>query len=282
MIHIALLTFKELMRRRFFAGAALATALLVGITGWGFAYLSRIRFAHGAPVTHVELLTMTAVLLILIAYLFSFLFAIAAVFIAAPSLSNDIESGVLLPVLTRPISRRAILAGKSIALAIVIAAYGYITGVCEFAVVRATTGYMPPHPAAMLGFLSISGIVMVALAVALSTRMPAIGASIVAIVLFIIARLGGIAQNIGTYYENEAVRHAGTITQLLLPSDAMWQAALFRIEPAGMIAGLAHTHTWPGPFFTTAPPPASMLVWTIAWILAISLVAARSFELKDV
>ena len=282
MIHIVFLTFKELMRRRFFAGAAIATALLVGITGWGFVYLNGIHTAHGAPVTHLEVLTMTAVLLILIAYLFSFLLAMAAVFIAAPSLANDIESGVLLPVLTRPMSRTEILAGKAVALAIVVAAYAFVTGAGEFVVVHAATGYLPPHPAEMLAFLALSGIVMIALALLLSTRIPALAASIVAIVLFIIARLGGIAQSIGTYYENETVRHAGTITQLLLPSDAMWQAALYRMEPASMIASFSSAHVWPGPFFVTAPPPTAMLVWTIAWISAMGLLAARSFELRDV
>ncbi len=281
MTHVVRLTLLELMRRRFFAGAVIATAALVGTTGWGFFYLHTLHVRHGRPVTHLELLAMTAVLVILVAYLFSFLLAMAAVFVAAPSLANDIESGVLLPVLTRPISRSAILIGKAVALAFVIAAYAFVTGACEFVVVRAATGYVPPHPATMLAFLALSGIVMVALALLLSTRMPAIGASIVAIVAFIIARLGGIAQSIGSYYANETVRHAGTIVQLLLPSDAMWQAALYRLEPAAMIATLGSSRVWPGPFFVTEPPPAAMLLWTIAWIFVIAALAARSFELRD-
>ncbi len=281
MTQIALLTLKELVRRRFVAGSAVATAALVGTTGWGFSYLNGMHTARGAPVTHLEVLTMTAVLLILISYLFSFLLAMAAVFIAAPSFANDIESGVLLPVLTRPISRTAILSGKAAALALVIAAYAFVTGACEFAAVRVATGYVPPHPVAMLAFLALSGIVMVVLALLLSTRVPALAASIVAIVLFIIARLGGIAQSIGSYYANETVRHAGTVAQLLLPSDAMWQAALYRLEPAGMIATMSSAHVWPGPFFVTAPPPTAMLLWTVGWIAVVTIVAARSFELRD-
>lgn len=282
MIDVALLTFKELMRRRFYAGALAATALLVGTTGWGFSYLNHIRPRGGAPVTHLEVLGMTAVLLILVAYLFSFLLAMAAVFIAAPSLANDVESGVLLPVLTRPLSRTAILSGKGIALAIVVAAYAFLTGLCEFAIVRAATGYVAPHPIAMLGFLSLSGIVMVALALALSTRMPALAASIVAIVLFIIARLGGVAQTLAVYYDNDTVRHAATITQLLLPSDAMWQSALYRLEPVSMIAAMSARHEWAGPFFVAAPPPVSMVVWTVVWIAAVWALSSRSFELRDV
>lgn len=281
MTNVFMLTLKELVRRRFVAGAVLATAVLVGLTGWGFAYLAHLHMAHGVPVTHMRVLAMSALLVILIAYLFSFLLAMAAVFVAAPSLANDIESGVLLPVLARPLSRGAILGGKGLALASVIALYALITGACEFAVVRLTTGYEPPHPATALAYLALSGVVMVGLALLLSTRMAAIGGSIVAVVAFIIARLGGIAQSIGIFYDNETVRHAGTITQLLLPSDAMWQAALYRMEPAAMIAGLGNAHEWPGPFFVASPPPLAMLLWTLAWLIAVAALAARSFALRD-
>lgn len=280
MIHMVSLTATELSRRRFIAAAAIATAVLIAVTGWGFSYLPHLKIA-GHPVTHERVLTMAAVLVILVAYLFSFLLAMAAVFIAAPSFSNDIESGVLLPVLARAVSRGSVLLGKAAALASLIALYTIVTGALEFAVVRWATGYSPPHPVEALAYLAVSGVVMVALALALSTRMSAVGASIVAVVAFIIARLGGIAQSLGTYYDNDTVRHAGTLTQLALPSDAMWQSALYRLEPASMVAAFSANHVWPGPFFIVAPPPLAMTVWTLAWIVAAAAIAARSFALRD-
>lgn len=280
MIHVVGLTLTELVRRRFVAGAAAVTAVLIGATAWGFSYIVRIR-SGGAPVSHLEVLSITAVLVILVSYLFNFLLAMAAVFVSAPSVAGDLETGVLLPVLTRPLSRAAILLGKAIALAALIAAYTVITGACEFAAVRAATGYLPPHPATTLAYLVLSGIVMVMFALLLGTRMPPLAASIVAMGAFIMARLGGIAQSIGLHYANGTVMHAGTITQLLLPSDAMWQAALYRLEPASMIVRMSQVPNWPGPFFVTAPPPASMVVWTFVWIAAIALIAVRSFELRD-
>lgn len=280
MIHVAMLTLTELVRRRFIAGAAAITAALVGATVWGFSYIAHIRH-NGAPVSHLEVLSVTAILLILVAYLFSFLLAMAAVFIAAPSIAGDVESGVVLPVLARPLSRGAILSGKAIALAAIVIAYTFITGACEFAAVRAVTGYLPPHPGTMLAYLALSGVVMIVLAMLLGTRMPPLAASIVAMGAFIIARLGGIAQSIGIHYANDTVTHAGTLTQLLLPSDAMWQAALYRLEPAGMIAAMSHAGTWPGPFFVTAPPPTAMFLWTAAWIVAVAMLSMRSFASRD-
>lgn len=281
MIAVGVLTLQELVRRRFAAGAFLATALLVGASAWGFSYLPHLhRGSH--PVSHVEVLGITAVLLILVAYLFSFLLAMAAVFISAPSMAADLENGVLLAVLARPISRSAILGGKALALGAAIVLYTLLTGAAEFAAVRAATGYLPPHPALMLAYLCLSGIVMVALALLLGTRMPALGASIVAMGLFIAARLGGIAQSIGMHYGNGAVRDAGTLSQLLLPSDAMWQNALYHLEPASMVAAFSRAPQWSGPFFVLSPPPPAMLLWTAGWIALVLLLCARSFELRDV
>lgn len=280
MIHVAVLTLTELVRRRFVLGAAAITAVLVAGSAWGFSYLSHIHTRTG-PVSHLEVLSVTSVLLILISYLFSFLLAMAAVFISAPSIAGDLESGVLLPVIARPLSRGAILLGKALALGTLIVAYTFITGACEFAAVRAATGYAPPSPGSTLIFLALSGIIMVMFALLLGTRMPPLAASIVAMGAFIIARLGGIAQGIGIHYASATVTHVGTITQLLLPSDAMWQSALFRLEPVSMVAAMSQSQNWPGPFFVTAPPPEAMVIWSIAWIAVVAAISVRSFELRD-
>lgn len=280
MIPMALLTLRELTRRRFVLAAAVMTALLVALTGWGFVHLTHMR-PHGKPVSHVELMTMTAVLIILIAYMFSFVLAVAGVFLAAPSLANDIESGVLLPVLTRPVSRTAVLAGKVLALTAVVAIYAAIAGAAEFGVARLATGYLPPHPLSAIGYLCMLAIVMVMLAFALSTRLSAIAGSIVAIVLFGAAWMGGIVGSLGTYYDNLGAIDAGIVSQLILPTDAMWRAAVFQLEPAVAIAGMRAHHVWPGPFFVLAPPPAATLIWTVAWLAVAYLAAARSFARRD-
>jgi hypothetical protein len=61
----------------------------------------------------------------------------------------------------------------------------------------------------------------------------------------------------------------------------MWQAALYRMEPASLVAGFLAGHIWPGPFFVLAPPPLAMVVWTCVWIVVVSALAARSFALRD-
>lgn len=281
MISIIVLTLRELVRRKFVLAAVVITAVLLGLTGWGFAYLTHARTRGVVVPSHQEVLQISAMLVILIAYLFSFIVAVLSVFLAAPSLANDIESGVLLPVLTRPLSRHAVIGGKAIALAIVVCVYAGASGAAEFLVVRMATGYVPPHPAACIAYLCLLSLAMLVLAIALSTRLSAIAASVVAILFFGIAWMGGIAQSLGMYYGNPAVRDAGTITQLVLPTDAMWRSAVFQLEPAVFVATMSATHVWPGPFFVVAPPPAAVAVWTLGWIAVVYAIGARRFALRD-
>ena len=281
MIDIALLTVRELVRRRFIAAALAVTLLLAGLTAWGFSHLVHMHGHRGGSLSRVEVLAVSAIVLILIAYMFSFVLAVVGVFIGAPSVANDIESGVLLPVLTRPLSRGALITGKIVALGVVVCAYAAFAGALEFAVVRAITGYTPPHPAQSVGYLCLLALCMLALTFALSTRLSAIASSVVAIVFFGLAWIAGITGSLGDFYGNDAVRNAGTISQLLLPTDAMWREAVYRLEPAATLAMAGSGHGWPGPFFVLMPPPLSVVIWTIAWMFVVYAISVRSFALRD-
>ncbi len=281
MIAMMRLTLRELTRRRFMAVAAGGTALLILLTYWGISYLAHSHTRHGQPITHVQLIEMSSAIVILMAYLFSFMIAMIAVFLAAPSLAGDIESGVLLPVATRPLSRLAIVGGKTIALALVVCIYTALTGVAELFAVRAATGYLPPHPGLALLFLCLIALVMLVAAATIATRLSAIASGVVTLLFFGFAWMGGIAQSVGSFYGNAGIRDAGTLTQLLFPSDAMWRSAAFQLQPETLTAGLATAKVWTGPFFVSAPPPTPTVLWTIGWIAIISIVGARCFAIRD-
>ncbi|MGZ3507513.1 MAG: ABC transporter permease [Vulcanimicrobiaceae bacterium] len=284
MIDVVLVTLRELVRRRFVLAAILATAVLVGLTAWGFYHLAHMQTTRRVPLSPIEIRTTSAALVILIAYMFSFVLAVAATFLAAPALANDIESGVLLPVLARPIARTSVLLGKAIGICVLLGAYIFLAGGIEFWIVRAITGYLPPHPIAALAFIWMLSLVMVSFALLLSTRLSAIASSIVAVVFFGIAWIGGVVGSVGLALDNQTLVNAGTISQLALPTDAMWQSAAFRLEPVAMIASMqaapAHARLT-GPFFVAAPPPLAMLLWNAAWIVVVLGISSWSFARRD-
>ena len=281
MITIAAVTVLEIVRRRFAVAAVCATLAIVALSGWGFGNLEHIHRAHGRPLTPLEIKAIASVLVILIVYLFSFVLAVAAVLLAAPTLAAEVDSGVLLPVLARPISHAAIVMGKAIGLATALCCYAGVAGLVELTIVRTITGYVPPHPVSAVAALATLGLVVLALALAVSTRLQTIATSIIAVAAFGLSWMAGIVASFASIYHDPWLVRAGVISQLLLPSDAMWRIAIYQLEPAILVNQAQASGQWQGPFFVTAPPPPAMEVWTLLWIIAVMFIAIRSFSTRD-
>jgi ABC-type transport system involved in multi-copper enzyme maturation permease subunit len=282
MMHVAVLTIVEIARRRFALLAAIGVVALAALTGWGLHAMRAGVGAHPHAMGASEAREMAAFMLPFISFLFSFVLAFAAAMSAATMLSAEVESGVLLPVLARPISRTAVVAGKALGLAIVIAAFAVLYGVVEYSVVFATTGFVPPHPVLAIGALAGAGIAVVVLTLGLASRLQAIASGLVAILGFGFAWFAGIAGSLAAVYKNETLVHAATVAQLLLPTDALWRVSAFQLEPAVFVAELQQRGVWAGPFFVTTPPPPAMMIWSVIWVILVLAIAARSFSTRDV
>src|SRR5881397_2942016 len=101
---IARLTLREASRRRLLIAVALLTVVVIGFTGWGFQRILAME-CNGRPCEPVMLRIIAAMLLIMLTFMFSFIFTIGAVFVASPSIAGELESGVALAILPRPIRR---------------------------------------------------------------------------------------------------------------------------------------------------------------------------------
>jgi ABC-type transport system involved in multi-copper enzyme maturation permease subunit len=276
-VRIAMLTLHEMVRRRLIVTAVVLTVLIAALTGWGFHALAHAH-RHGHDVTHAQVLVVSATMLILIAYVFSLIYALGGAFIAAPSLAADIESGLLLPVLTRSVRRSEIVLGKFFGLAALLCAYAFFSGLLEFGIVNVVTGYWPPHPIIALTYLCGVAVVMLSVTLLFSARLPAIPSGVAAVVLFGVAWICGIVGDIGANLHFNAFANAGTVSQLVLPSDAFWRAAVYDLEPAALVATI-HTSA---PFVVTAPPPLAMMLWSVGWIVVVVAAACWSFATRDV
>ncbi|HEY1429749.1 MAG TPA: ABC transporter permease [Candidatus Tumulicola sp.] len=267
-------------RRKFASAAIVMTGMLAVLAAWGFWSLAHLHDANGRPLTYVDVRSTTALLVMFGAFLYSFVLAFGAAILAAPLLSSDLESGLLLPVLARPLSRAGIVVAKAVALTLAIGAFSAASAAVQLLAVWATTGYVPPHPFAAIGSLWMLATVVLAFALALSVRLPALAASLVAVTAFGIAWIVGIVSAFGIAYHNATLVRIGVISQLLLPTDAMWRVAVYQLEPAAML-GRNGSFGPMGPFSVASPPPAAVVWWTFGWIVVTMAVAAASFARRD-
>jgi ABC-type transport system involved in multi-copper enzyme maturation permease subunit len=280
---IAALTIREAARRKLLVALAVLTLIVIGLTGWGFQHLTTLTNPDGTPVAADELRLATSQVLVLVEFMFSAVLALSAVVVASPSISSEVESGVALAILARPVSRYQVVVGKWLGFAALIVVYVGATTCLELLVVGFTTGYVPPGPVALGAYLVAEGIVVMSLALVLSTWLSGMTAGVVALVLFFVAWIGGIAGAIGEVFGNSGITNAGTISQLLLPTDALWRGSVYELEPVLYRDVLGATTERAGnPFFVQSPPSIAFLTWTFCWVVLIVGLAVWNFHRREV
>jgi ABC-type transport system involved in multi-copper enzyme maturation permease subunit len=279
---IARLVIREAGRRRLLLALLLLTLVVVALTGWGFSRIPTIT-QRGVPLPELQVKLVASQFLIVTMFMFSFVLAMAAVFIAAPQISGDVESGIALAILSRPIGRAEYVAGKSIGLAGLVAAYAGGAAAIELGVVNAVVGYVPPEPLAFIGFVIAEGLVIKSLALLLSTRLSGMVGGVIALVLFGIAWIGGIVGGIGVAFDNAAITHVGTATRLILPTDGLWRGAVYALEPQSLIAagGQAGPAAAANPFFASTPAPLAFELYVIGWVALLFGLTVYSFNDRE-
>jgi hypothetical protein len=106
---------------------------------------------------------------------------------------------------------------------------------------------------------------------------------IVALLLFGIAWMGGVAKAVGAAVGSEVVQNVGTATSLIVPTDGLWRGALYHLEPAVMVAaGSGNRIAAANPFLTLQPPSLAYDLYALAWVAAVLGLAIFSFSRRQV
>jgi ABC-type transport system involved in multi-copper enzyme maturation permease subunit len=281
------LTVRETARRKLLLALQGLTAVVIAVTLFGVYKLKTINDPTGVPLTPLELKTVVSQILILIMFMFSFVLALSAVFVAAPQISGDVESGISLAILTRPLSRADVVLGKWLGLFALVSAYIAGAVAIELVGVKLITDYVPPSPVLLIAYLVGETVTLMTLALLISTRLSGMTGGVIALGAYGISWLGGIAGAVGEAFQNSTVTHIGTATQLLLPTDGLWRGAVYSMEPAAIItvaraAGGAGRAASANPFFQTTGPPIPYIAWAGVWLVVMLGLTIYSFHRREI
>ena len=281
---IARLTIQEASRRRLLLALLILTLVVVGFSAWGFNKITTITRSDGQPLPPDQVALLTSQLLIVVTFMFSGVLALSAAVVAGPLISTEVESGLLLSILARPVRRSEIVIGKWLGLAALVAIYAGFAGTAELAAVDWATGYLPPQPVVLIAFVAAEGLVLLSLGLLLSTRLSGITAGVIALVAWLMAWIAGVVGDIGTGLQNSALENVGVISHLLLPSDGLWRGAIYAMEPDSLITAMRTLGTAgrANPFAATDPPPTEFLLWVIAWFAIVLVLSVTSFRRREI
>ena len=281
---IARLTVQEASRRRLLLALVILTLIVAGFSAWGFHKITTVNGPGGSPLPPVQVALITSQLLIVVTFMYSGVLALSAAVVAGPLISSEVETGLLLSMLARPVRRSEVVIGKWLGLAVLVALYAAGSAFLELAAVDWATGYLPPHPVQLVLFVGSEGLVLLSLGLLLSTRLSGITGGVIALVAWLMAWIGGVVGDIGLSLQNQAVENVGVISHLILPSDGLWRGAIYAMEPDAFLATLraAGTVARANPFAAIDPPPTSYLLWVLVWFGLMLALSVWSFRTREI
>ena len=276
---VAALTLREASRRRVMLAVVGLTAVLLALSGWGFSRLA--AEAGEATLTSGEARLTASILLNLVMFGFSLIAALGTAFLAGPTLAGETESGIALSVLARPVRRSAFLLGKWLGLVGFGVGFVVVAGLAQCLVVLWTVGYWPPQPAVALALVAAQTVVLLTLAVLLSTLVSPMASGVVAVGLFGATWIAGVVGGIGASLGNEAVARVGDVSRMLLPTDGLWRGAMHAFQDPTALVQMGGDEVGAFPFLGVAPLTPAYLVWAAVWVAMVGGLAAVSFVRKD-
>lgn len=282
MIVIARLTVRELVRRRVVWVLAALTILSVALVAWGLDRLVSLARAGGTDELQIRI--GVSQVLILIAFMFSFVLAMTAAFVGAPAIGGELESGVALAILARPLRRAEVLLGRWLGSAVVVVGYTVASGLLAIAVAAQIAGYGPPDPFLAVAFLSGQALVLLTLTLALGSVLPSIAAGAIAVVAFGLGWMAGVLAGVAAAFGVGLLGQVAEISRWVFPSDGLWRGVIYGLEPPLVL--LLATGNLPrfadaNPFYASTPPPLPFVLWSIAWIALVLGVSSWWFERRD-
>jgi len=273
---VAALTVREAARRRVLRALAVLTLLLLALSAWGF---SRIDAEFGS-LTSGEAKLVASTVLNLVMFGLSLIATLGTAFLAGPTLAGEIESGMALAVLARPVRRSAVLLGKWLGLATFGTGFVVLAGLAQCLVVWATVGYWPPDPVVGLALLAAQTTVLLTLALLLSTVISPMASGIVAVGLFGATWIAGVVGSVGAALDNDGVARVGAVSRMVLPTDGLWRGAMNAFQDPTLLTQVG-PQVAESPFLSEAQLTVTYLAWAGLWVALVLGLAAMAFVRRD-
>lgn len=287
-LHIAKLTFREAVRRKALYGAIALTVAFLVLYGWGTGVAVReINLAMPRNLARVgaqigQDLTGLAIGELFLAGLFavSNIAGLLAIFMAAGTIAQEVDQGTLHSIVPKPLARWEVVVGKWLGGAAMLAVYVAVTSLATALIIYFHAGYL--SPALPLGILLLVAKATLLYSATLvgSAIFPAIATGIVMFIVYVVANVAGLVEQVGVAAEIQTMIKIGVYGSLVLPSDALWKMAAFVVQPPNPLPALGINLSI-GPFGVVHPPSVWMGLYAVGYTLVALGLAVWLFSRRD-
>jgi ABC-type transport system involved in multi-copper enzyme maturation permease subunit len=276
---LARMTFREAIRRRIVLTALVLGILFLVVYSIGFRMIyieiSAEQARDATVFARVAKTEMSNFLLLAGLYAVAFLSVAMGALLSADTLAGEISSGTIQTIVAKPLRRSDVVLGKWLAFASLLGLYLLLMSGGVVSSVFIQSGYLPRNLLSSLSLIYLEALLVMTLALACSSALPALATGGIVFGLYGLAFIGGWIEQIGAMFSNQTAVQVGIATSLLFPTEAIWRRAAFEMQTA-LGAVLQMT-----PFVTLSVPNLLMVVYAVLFLLGALAVAVRIFHNRD-
>jgi Cu-processing system permease protein len=271
---------RESFRRRVFIVVVALTLAFGALYAWGATELFKDVNGFGNNEFGLDAKTLAgATLLGLAMFGTLFLGAVLAVFLTLSAVRGDGETGLLQPLIVRPLGRNQYLAGRFLAAAAV--AFTYVGVVYAGAVV--ITGlagdWWPDRPVAAGLRLALAMVVVAGLSLLGSIFLSSIANGIGVLMIFGAGLLAGLLGSIGDALNSGTLQSIANTASWVLPFEALYRDSLRLLVQD--IPGVTGAVVQLGPLGGSHDAGGFLLPWVVIYLVLVALASAFSFGRRD-
>jgi Cu-processing system permease protein len=270
---------RESVRRKVLAVVLILTVAFLMLYGIGvhFAFRDTQGFA-GFDVINTKAFT-GATLLGLGMFATLFLGAVVAVFLTLGVVRGDAETGLLQPLVVRPLGRNTMLLSRFAGAAAFAAAYGLIVYLCAMLITGLIGGWWPDHLLTPGLGLAAGLVIVAALSLLGSVFLSSTAQGIAILMVFGAGLTAGLLGQIGDAINSDSLSNIAKVASWALPFEALYQGGLHALT--SNTTGLTGTAISLGPFGGPQGAGFGLVVWAAVYLAATLTIACLWFARRD-
>jgi Cu-processing system permease protein len=275
------LSVREGVRKRVFLAVLVLTAGFLALFALGahFAFQDVEGFAAGETrILDAHAFT-GATILGMAMFATLFLGAVLAVFLTLGVVRGDAESGLLQPIVVRPIGRTTMLIARFAGAAALSATYVAIVYLAACAITAATGDWTPDHLLGPALGLALSVAIIAALSLLASTILSVTAQGIVVFMVFGAGLTAGLLAQIGNALDSDSLHTIGRVASWALPFEGLYAASLHALISS--TSGLTGVVLQLGPFGGSEAAGPGLIAWAFAYLIGVIALAAFVFSRRD-
>lgn len=272
---------RESLRRKVFVVILLLTLAFIALYAVGahFAFRDVQSFAHGG-IAQVDPKAFTGATIFGLAMFVSlFLGAVLAIFLTLGVVRGDAESGLLQPLVVRPIGRGTTLLARFAGAAAVTAAFELGLYAALVVLTYAIGGWAPDHLLGAGLALALAVTVVAALSLLGSVFLAGTAQGIAMFMVFGMGLTGGLLGQIGRALNSSSLKTIAHDASWALPFEAVYQAGLHSLTSSTQ--GLTGLVLKLGPFGGSEPGGVGLVAFSSLYVAAVLVVAVALFRRRD-